>query len=165
MKKGDLSTCAAAGLVVLVVLTGCATTGGKGGDSAELASFYVPAVGEELFGTWVNPDLTPPTFPQKLVLYPWGLLESFNSADSTLYDWRATATIVRRWKDAAGNTWYWDYQRWAIKDSYGAAVYALHRVSSDEQTLETIGAGAGWLDPADLDPDQNTSYAKYRRQQ
>jgi hypothetical protein len=44
-------------------------------------------------------------------------------------------------------------------------MYALHRISSDEQTLESIGTGTGWPNPADLDPDQNTTYVKYRRQQ
>jgi hypothetical protein len=37
-------------------------------------------------------------------------------------------------------------------------------VSSDARTLETIYSGSGWLDPADLDPDQNTTYLKYRLQ-
>ncbi len=144
-------------------LSGCATTAGRTDGSAQLANFYVPAVDEELYGTWVNPELSPPSFPQKIVFYPWGLVEQFNMVAATVYDWRGTATIARRWKDADGNTWYWQYQRTAIKDSFGAAMYALVRVSADEQTMEGIMSGAGWPNPADMDPDQNTSYAKYTR--
>jgi hypothetical protein len=96
MKKGIVPACVAVGLLISLMLTGCATMGAKNGESAGQKSYYIPAVDEALFGTWVNPELSPPAYAQKVVFYPWGLVESYNSVDGTVYDWRGTATIVAR---------------------------------------------------------------------
>jgi hypothetical protein len=148
-----------------LVLAACATTGAASGVSPAQKYFYVPAVGEEFFGTWVNPELRSPVYARKLRCYAWGLIEWYNEVDGTVYDGRGTSTVVEKWTDEAGNIWYRNYERWAHEDAYGNTVYNLLRVSSDGQTLEFVWAGTGWPNPADMDPDHNTTYVKYRRQQ
>ena len=165
MKKAVVPALVAAVFLLSLVLAACATTGASSGVSPAQKYFYVPAVGEEFFGTWVNPELRSPVYARKLRCYAWGLIEWYNEVDGTVYDGRGTSTVVEKWTDETGNIWYRNFERWALEDAYGSTVYNLLRVSSDGQTLEFVWAGTGWPNPADLDPDQNTTYVKYRRQQ
>lgn len=164
MHKAVVPALVAAAVLLSLVLAACVTTGAAAGVSMAQKYFYVPAVGEEFFGTWVNPELRSPVYARKLRCYPWGLIEWYNEVDGTVYDWRGTSTTVEKWTDDAGNTWYRNFERWAIKDAYGNTVYNLLRVSSDGQTLEYIWAGSDWPNPAEMDPNLNTTYVKYRRQ-
>ena len=165
MKKAVVPALVAAVFLLSLVLAACATTGAASGVSPAQKYFYVPAVGEEFFGTWVNPELRSPVYARKLRCYACGLIEWYNEVDGTVYDGRGTSTVVEKWTDETGNIWYRNFERWALEDAYGSTVYNLLRVSSDGQTLEFVWAGTGWPNPADLDPDQNTTYVKYRRQQ
>ena len=89
MKQTVFSTPLALAVLLSLALAACVTTGGSSGESLAQKHFYKPAVDEELFGTWVNPEPNPPTVAQKLVVYPWGLVEWYTrsrrigSSDST----------------------------------------------------------------------------------
>ena len=124
--------------------------------------FYKPKVAEEMFGTWVNPAIDSPARAQKVVIHSWGLLEWYRRIGDKIPG-RATSTIVKKWTDEEGNTWYRDYQRSEISGGYGESTYVLLRVNSGGRILEIIYAGSGWPKAEDMSPDLNTTYCRYER--
>jgi len=98
-------------LLILYILGGCASTGTTTSPPAGQKEFYVPAVDEELFGTWVNEDYRPPSFTPKVIIYPWGLVEWFADIQDKVSSWIGTSIVVEKWTDEQGATWYKDYRR------------------------------------------------------
>jgi hypothetical protein len=153
-------------LLVPFLLPGCASAPAPPLPSGLLVpeSFYVPAADEPLFGTWVNPKLTNKSWYPKVIIHPWGLYEVFGSPSDEAYDWRGTATIVEKWTDAQGNTWYKQFVRCSLKNFYSGHCFELDRISPDGGTLECIFGNLAWPDVSEMDPAANSTYAKYRRQ-
>jgi len=150
-------------LLLPLVLAACVSTQAPPSGLLVPKEFYVPAADEPLYGTWVNPEYRPPLLYPKVVIHPWGLVELFRSLTSTAYDWRGTSIIVEKWTDEAGNIWYKEFSRCSLKGFYSGHTFGLDRLSDDGKTLETIFGNISWPIPAEMDPDKNTTYAKYRR--
>lgn len=127
--------------------------------------FYASADGEPLYGTWLNPGNKPPTFYPKVISHPWGLVEYFQTPSSTTYAWRGTSTIVERWTDERGATWYKEFIRCSLKGFYSGHSFSLDRISPDGTTLECIFGNLDWPSPSEMDPDLNTTYVIFHRQQ
>ena len=152
-------------LLLPLLLAGCLTTPSPPPNRLLVPeNFLAPAATEELFGTWVNPELRPPTFYPKLINHPWGLTEMFGSLADEIYDWRGTSTIVEKWTDAEGYVWYREFVRCSLKNFYSGHGFYLDRISPDGKTLECIYGNLAWPDGSEMDPATNGTYAKYRRQ-
>ncbi len=152
-------------LLVALLLSGCVTMEPERGALMVQKEIFVQAPNEGLYGTWVNPDLRPPVFYPRLVVHPWGLYEAFQTLTSRTYAWRGTSAIVEKWTDAEGNTWYKEFVRCSLKGFYTGHAFYLERLSRDGNTLECIFGNIGWPRPSDMDPETNTTYAKYTRQE
>jgi hypothetical protein len=150
-------------VLVPLIFASCVSTPAPSSPLLVPKEFFVPAADEPLYGIWVNPGHRPPLFYPKAVIHPWGLVELFRSLDSTTYDWRGTSIIVQKWPDAEGNIWYKEFSRCSLKGFYSGHAFYLDKLSPDGNTLETIFGNIGWPTPADMDPNTNTTYAKYRR--
>ena len=68
---------------------------------------YIPKADEEIYGTWINAQLTRAPF-QKMVIAAGKLKHYLRLSDSVPYD-EATLQIVSRWTDSEGNVWYRTY--------------------------------------------------------
>ena len=150
---------AAPAFLIAVLLGSCATA--PAARPAGKREFYVPAVDEVLYRTWLNPALEAPEFPPKLILYPWGLVEQFAHVDDAVASWTGTSIIVQRWVDDSGSTWYREYRRGS--QAPGFRPYFLDKVSGDETTLESVSSNSGWPSPSELGASANPSYVIYRR--
>lgn len=146
-------------LAFLILLAGCATV--PTARTAGKRPFYVPAVDEVLYRTWVNSELRVPEFPGKLILYPWGLVEQFAGPSDAAATWTGTSIIVERWTDEEGNTWYREYRRGS--QAPGFASFVLDRVSADETVLESVSGPSAWPRPSELGASVNPTYVKYWR--
>ena len=151
-------------LFVALLLTGCATDEPHPGGLLVQKEIFVPGPSEELYGTWVNPELKPPVFYPKQVIHPWGLFEVFQTMTSTTYAWRGITTIVEKWTDADGTIWYKEFVRCSLKGFYTGHVFCLDRLGKDGRTVESISSNLGWPGQAEMDPETNATYVKYVRQ-
>ncbi|MBN1837427.1 MAG: hypothetical protein JW820_16350 [Spirochaetales bacterium] len=124
---------------------------------------YVLPTSEEPHGTWIATETHLSFVFPKIVIHPWGLVEQFETPTSAVYARRNTSVTVQRWRDGSGNIWSKKFARFSIKGFYSGHAFYLTRLSSDGQTLETIFGNVGWPDPAEMVPEKNTTYVKYRR--
>jgi hypothetical protein len=149
--------------ILLCILAGCTSTGTEPEPSILQKEFYIPAVDEELYGTWVSPENQPPETVPNLIIYPWGLIEGFSSSSEPV--WKGTSIIVEKWRDEDGNIWCKELRMWSNEKAYGGKAYVLNRISSGENILETIYSAAGWPSISEMVPEGNPTYTMYRRQE
>ena len=137
------------GLPVVLVFVGCAP--GK----------YVPKASEELYGTWTNPNYA----QQKLVISADGTWKSFNYPSDTVAVISGTFQLVKKWKDAEGNTWY-DEDFRVLKGVYTFNAQQLDKIDKSGKALEAIFVEVGQFDPKSypkqLDP-KSESYSVFNR--
>jgi len=157
-------------LLTLVLLLpyfigGCASTGATAGSPPGQREFYVPAVDEGLFGTWVNPEYGPPGPAPKVVIYAWGLVEWFAGTADRTSSWVGTSIVVEKWIDDQGNTWYKEFRRDSRGSPYGGQAFVLDRIGSDGLMLDSIYGASGWPSPSEMVPRRNPTYVTYRRQE
>jgi hypothetical protein len=144
---------------------GCASTGVTGGPPPGQREFYVPAVDEGLFGTWVNAEYGSPSPAPKLVIYAWGLVEWFAGASDKTSSWVGTSIVVEKWMDEQGDTWYKEFRRDSGGSLSGGQAFVLDRVGSNGMVLESIYGTSGWPSPSEMAPGRNPTYVTYRRQE
>jgi hypothetical protein len=147
------------------VLAACATPAPPPRPPAGQREFFIPAVDEELFGTWVLDDPGPPGAAARLLIYSWGLVESFAEITDTALGWRGTLIIDLAWSDEQGNRWFREYRRGSGDNLYNGNAFVLDRVSADGQVLESVFSRSGWPEAAELDPAANPTYLRYRRRE
>jgi hypothetical protein len=149
MKTGRMSFCVLVPILAIVVLGGCAP------------AKYVPKENEEIYGTWVNLDAG----RQKLLEQP-GTWKLFIYVDDAQPSESGACQLVKKWKDAAVNTWYW-----VNLSQLGGAVpsgnrQGLVKIDATGKTLEISSLDIGAFDnktyPKVIDT-KNDSYGIYHR--
>jgi hypothetical protein len=149
-----------------LLLAGCTSAPPRRGVPQGLLvpeDFSAAVAEEENSGTWLVVETNLSIVYPKIVIHSWGLVEQFDSPASESYAWRNTSATVQKWQDASGNVWCKNYARFSMKGFYSGQAFYLTRLSSDRQTLETIFGNLGWPDPAEMDPESNTTYVRYQR--
>lgn len=135
--------------LALVLLIGCAPKP------------YSPSANEEVYGTWVNPN----SAEQKLVISPDGTWKEFNYPSDTVPVASGTFQLVKKWKDASGNTWYHEDSR-QLHGVYSFNAEMLVKIDKTGKVRESIFIEVGQFDsksyPKQLDP-KSESYSIYYR--
>ena len=65
---------------------------------------YIPIVGDEIYGTWRNPNQN----PQKLLMLPNGTWKSFDHLNDTIPSNGGNFQVTKKWRDHEGNLCYHD---------------------------------------------------------
>ena len=118
--------------------------------------FLAQADSDEICCTWVNPSYTSHTPPQIQIRNADGTFADYADRESTDPLRRGTFTIMKKWRDDAGNIWY------RIKRQTGSDEprYELAKISDGGQTLELVIRHDDF--PSVLDP-ANEGYRRYTR--
>lgn len=162
MKK----TAGCARVMALVMLAACAVPlhMGFAGKKGEVPgdSLYIPSGLEELEGTWVNENASYGQEHRKLVYTWWGYFEVFRHLNDPKPSGRGTSTIVDKWTDGEGNTWYREYCR----GDWGRTLYyRLIRLGDQADQWESVQSTVGFPSPKDFAEDARgeMSYQLFRR--
>jgi len=95
--------------------------------------FYVPKANEEIYGTWANMDYGREMYPQKIINYHWGSYDLFLKATDVTPTNKGANTIVAKWVDKEGNTWFKTYYR---EDWTRDVFFELDRISNKGSVWE-----------------------------
>lgn len=96
---------------------------------------YIPGYLEPIYGTWVNRSYAGNEYyPQKFVVFNWGYTENYHKQTDESYSGRNTFTLIEKWKDEEGNTWYKDFEQ----TSNGGRCFYINRISKDGNTYELM---------------------------
>ena len=149
MKKRTILLVVLATLLTLVICGGCAP--GK----------YTPKANEEIYGTWTNPN-----YPQqKAVRSPDGTWQNFSYPTDTVPFASGTFQLVKKWKDADGNTWYHENFR-VLKGVYTFNAQQLDKIEKSGKVWEAMYIEVPRFDsenyPKQLDP-KSESYSIFYR--
>jgi hypothetical protein len=116
---------------------------------------------EEIYGTWTNPN----TANQKVVISSDGTVKLFSSLGDTTPVSDRTFELVKKWKDADGNTWYHEDFR-VLHGVYTYNGQQLDKIDKSGKVWEAIFIEVGKFDPnsypTTLDP-KSESYGIYYR--
>jgi len=122
---------------------------------------YSPSQNEEIFGTWTNPN----NAQQKHVMSADGTWKSFSYPGDTVPVGSGTFQLVKKWKDAAGNTWYHENFR-VLKGVYIFNGQELDKIDKSGKVWEAIYIEVGQFDsknyPKQLDPKSESHGFWYR---
>ena len=126
MKKKVLVTWTVFVFTILLVV-------GSAAKKKDKFDFYVPTAKEEISGTWVNMDYGRQMYPQKIVNYYWGSYDLFLKTADTNPTNKGANTIVAKWVDKEGNTWFKQYYR---EDWTPDIYFELDRISNNGTVWE-----------------------------
>jgi hypothetical protein len=135
---------------------------GKQGNQQETV-LYVPSTLEELEGTWVNENASYGQEYRKMVYTWWGYFELYRHLNDARPAGRGTSTVVDKWKDGEGATWYREYCRgdWGSRTVY----YRLIKLSDQADRWESVQSTVGFPSPEDFAEDSRAErgYQLFRR--
>ena len=125
-------------IVAAMIITGSGATG---------KNDYVATDKEELYGTWVNPDI----LVQKKIIYPDGKDETFYSKSAVNPFVTGQITIIKKWNDRKGSAYY--HCTWS-SNVEPSTQYLLVRISDSGNAMEIVSSPIDFpkkVDPNDLD--------------
>jgi hypothetical protein len=93
--------------------------------------FYLPKSNEEIYGTWINKDMS----IQKRINYYWGYGESYREASSETPTYRITFTIVEKWIDSEGNVWF---KNFTLHTGNLNPVFEILKISNNGTVCESV---------------------------
>jgi hypothetical protein len=152
-------------LLLACFLGACAATGTTPRTPAGQKEFFIPAVDEELFGTWVIDGPGLPGGAAKLKVYSWGLVEGFVETADIAPAWRGTSIIDFAWTDEQGNRWFREYRRGSGQGLYDGNAFVVDKVSANGRILESLFTRSGWPEVAGLDLSADPGCLRYRRRE
>jgi hypothetical protein len=142
-------------LVVLVTLLALVMCGGCAPGK------YTPQANEETYGTWTNPNYA----QQKVVRSADGTWQNFAYTGDTVPSESGTFQLVKKWKDADGNTWYHEDFK-VLKGVYTYNAQRLDKIDKSGKVWETMFMEVARFDtdsyPKQLDP-KSESYGIFYR--
>jgi hypothetical protein len=137
MKRRSLVSILILVLIVLILV----------GSGTNEKKAYVATDEEELYGTWINPDI----LVQKKIIYPDGKDETFYSKSAVNPFVTGQITIVKKWIDRKGDVYY--HCTWS-SNVEPSTQYWLVRISDSGNAMETVSSPIDFpkkVDPNDLD--------------
>jgi hypothetical protein len=118
--------------------------------------FYIPKSNEEIYGTWINEDIT----FQKRIYYYWGYAEEYREVSSESPAYKITFTIVEKWTDPKGNVWYKIFKLYSV--AIGTE-FCLTKISNNGTIYESVYSVGEFPSKDDLNGD-HPNYLIYYRQ-
>jgi len=117
---------------------------------------YIPIANEEIYGTWINTNITH-TNTQKIIVSADGARHYALLSDSAPYD-GATLVIDSKWTDSEGNTWYKTHGTITSGNWKGYSFVELDRLNVTSRIWE---AQFTWLESTSLGPNAQINPALY----
>ena len=122
----------------------------------ENENFYIPKSNEEIYGTWINEDMT----SQQLIYYYWGYAEEYREVSHETPAYKFTFTIVEKWSDSKGNVWYKTFNR---HNASILNVFWITKIINNGTVYESVYNEGEFLSKDELNVD-HFNYLIYYRQ-